>query len=1024
MKRTLLNQPRLLKIVKITLTQSFLALMLVLQSFATNEGKAQDLLEKTISIDLQNVTMQNALLEIGKVANAEFFYSSKAIQTDRKVNLQAQNLKVSAVLNNLLSPINISYKVYGNQIVLAPNEVTTAANLPVAKEKTVEAITGLVLDENKAPVVGASVMVKKTKVGKLTDASGKFSIDATKGDVLVVSFVGYNTTEITVGDEKNLTITLTLDIKGLETVTVIGSRSSVARTKTETPTPIDVISSKELMATGQTDLTQMVNFVAPSFNSARQTIANGTDHIDPATLRGLGPDQVLVLINGKRRYTTALVNVNSTVGRGSVGTDLNAIPQGAIERVEILRDGAAAQYGSDAIAGVINIVLKKNINQLNVSSQAGQTYAGDGQTYLTNLNYGLGLGKKGGYLNLTGNYSFRNPTDRSGEYNNTVYRAALPATRFEGFPFSVPLTTAQTATRTADDALVATNKFDRFGMIVGNSKSVNFGGFYNLSLPINDKWAAYSFGGYSQRYGRAAGFYRYPNNVRASNLTQFPNGYLPFIETDITDRSVAAGIQRTDKNGWNFDLSTIYGGNSIAFDVDNSINASMPGTTSPTKFYAGKLSFNQSTTNVNFSKAFYNLGFAKFLNVAFGSEFRIDNYQIQDGQEESWKDYNPAGTSAANLKGAGVQVFGGFRPSNVVNVNRSNIGLYADIESDLTEKLLVGVAARYENYSDFGSNLSGKLTTRYKFSELFSLRGSINRGFRAPSLHQKHFSSVSTQFITVAGVNQQREVVTVRNDDQITKNLGIPTLTPETSLSYSVGFTSNIARKLVLTVDAYQIDIKDRVVISGRFSSTVPQLASFFVGTGVTEAQFFTNAIDTKTKGLDAILTYSEKLGTNQDLTFNAALNLNETTILGGATGIRTPTQLQGLGETLLNREERGRYEVNQPKNKVILSGNYRISKFNVRIQSTRFGEIATIAPTDAAQDQVFKAKWITDVLVGYQISKSIKLSVGANNVFDVYPDKVFDPRLTNDGTVVYSRFATQFGFNGGYYFTNLNFTF
>ena len=887
-----------------------------------------------------------------------------------------------------------------------------------------QSVTGAVKDEKTASVAGVSVLLKGTTKGVLTDSQGKFSIDVPDKDaVLVLSFIGFQTKEVAVGQEKDLSITLVTSNIGLDEVTVIGSRSKVARTKTDTPTPVDVISSKELAATGQTEMTQMINFVAPSFNSARQTIANGTDHIDPATLRGLGPDQVLVLVNGKRRHSSSLVNVNSTVGRGSVGTDLNSLPQAAIERVEILRDGAAAQYGSDAIAGVINIVLKKSIKQLNVSSQVGQTYAGDGQTYLGNLNYGLGVGKKGGYLNLTANYSFRNPTDRSGEYNNTVYRPALPATRFPGFPFSVALTEAQLKIRSDDDALVATNNFDRSNMIVGNSKSVNYGGFYNLSLPINDKWNVYSFGGFNQRFGKAAGFYRFPNNARTNNLTLFPNGYLPFIETNIVDKSMAVGIQKTDVKGWNFDLSSVYGGNSLAFDVSNSINASL-GNSSPPNFYAGKLVFNQSTTNLNLSKGFYDLGFTKFLNVAFGSEFRIDSYQIQEGDEPSWKDYNAPGTSAANLKAAGVQVFGGFRPTNAVNVSRSNIGFYADIESDITEKLLIGTAARFENYSDFGSNFSGKITARYKFADLFSLRGGVNRGFRAPSLHQKYFSSVATQFITVAGVNQQREVTTVRNDDQITKNLGIPELLPETSLNYSLGFTSNIARKLLITVDAYQIEIKNRIVVSGRFSNTVPQLATYFQGTGITEAQFFTNAIDTQTKGLDAIATYSEKMGKNQEFSLNVALNLNKTVIMGGASGVRTPVPLQGLGETLFNREERGRIEVNQPRSKFIVAANYKIKQSNFRIQAARFGEISTIAPVEVAQDQIFAARWITDVLIGHQISKHLKISVGANNLFDVYPDKVFDPRLTNDGTVPYSRFATQFGFNGGYYYTNVNFVF
>jgi len=885
---------------------------------------------------------------------------------------------------------------------------------------TEQPIKGKVVDEKGEPLLGVNVVVKGTQKGTSTDANGNFKIEVNKNAILKFSFVGYITKEVQVTDQETITVKLESTTGELSEIIVVGSRSNVARTKTETPAPVDVISVKELAQTGQSDLTQMINFSAPSFNSARQTISNGTDHIDPATLRGLGPDQVLVLINGKRQHSTALVNVNSTVGRGSVGTDLNAIPVGAIERIEVLRDGAAAQYGSDAIAGVINVILKKNIGNLTFTNQVGQTKQGDGKTYVGNLNYGIGLGNKGGYLNATLNFSDRSPTNRTGSYNNTVYLPILPATRFPGTTFYVPLTDAQLTSQQQDNALVAQRGFDRNGMIVGNSKAQNYAGFLNMALPVSSNWELYAFGGFNQRYGRAAGFYRYPNNTRANNLTIFPDGYLPFIETNIKDYSAAAGIRRTAKTGWNVDLSNVYGGNSIDFSVKNSLNASL-GNASPKDFYCGQLSFSQNTSNLNFSKGFQNFGFTKFFNAAFGAEYRIDNYVIKQGEEASWKDYNPANTPANQVKAAGVQVFGGFRPSNEVNKSRSNLGIYVDLESDLTNKLLVGAAARYENYSDFGSNLSGKLVSRYKFSDVFSLRGGINRGFRAPSLHQKFFSSVSTQFITVAGVNQQREVTTVRNDADITSRLGIPELKPETSLSYSLGVTSNLSNKLLITIDAYQIDIQDRIVLSGRFSSTIPQLADYFKGTSVTEAQFFTNAIDTRTRGIDAIFTYKNRFENNTHLTVNVAANFNKTTIEGA---VRTPTQLNGLGETLMNREERGRIEVNQPRSKILLSANYQIAKLNFKLQSTRFGEISTIAPVDPLQDQTFSAKWISDISVGYKFNKNVALNVGANNVFDIYPDLIADPRLNNDGTVIYSRFATQFGFNGAYYFVNLNLNF
>ncbi|MFN4146175.1 MAG: TonB-dependent receptor [Runella sp.] len=991
---------------------------------------AQEVLNQTVSVEVENTEIKQVLLLLEKQAKIRFVYSSSAINTRQKVSIKAINRRLEAVLK--LVPRHMAVQYLETEIrFFLKSEKNDGGGIPEGftevQEKSLlhhdPTLRGRITDERGTALPGVNITIKGSTRGTVSGSDGRFSIEVAKGQTLVFSFIGFAPQEITVGDAAEINVQMLPSSNQLAEVAVVGTRSNVARTKTETPAPVDVINLKTLTQTGQTDLTQMVNFTAPSFNSARQTIANGTDHIDPATLRGLGPDQVLVLINGKRRHTTALVNVNSTVGRGSVGTDLNSIPVGAIERIEVLRDGAAAQYGSDAIAGVINIVLKKNVGSGSFNSQVGQTKAGDGQTYLGNLNYGIGLGKKGGYLNATLNFSHRNPTNRTGAYNNTVYLAPLPATRFEGTPVFRPLTAAELTRQQQDNELVAQRGFNRKGMIVGNSRSQNIAGFVNMALPLANNWEFYAFGGGNQRYGKAAGFYRYPNNNRTNNLTLYPDGYLPFINTDIKDQSIAVGIRKSVSKGWNIDLSNTYGGNSIAFNVTNSLNASM-GNNSPKDFYCGKLAFAQNTTNVSFSKGIENLGFTKFFNMAFGAEFRLDNYRIEQGEEASWRDYNAPNTPAAQIKASGVQVFGGFRPSNEVNVNRTNLGLFADFESDLTDKLLIGTALRYENYSDFGSNLSGKLVGRYKFAESFSLRGGISRGFRAPSLHQKYYSAVATQFITVGGVNQQREVTTVRNDAEITRRLGIPELTPETSLSYSLGFTSNLANKLLITVDAYQIDIQNRIVISGRFSSSVPQLADFFRGTDVTEAQFFTNAIDTKTKGLDAIVTYRNKFGNDKSLTVNAAANFNRAVVVGGAAGVRTPPQLNGLGETLLNREERGRIEVNQPRNKFIISANYEHKKLSFKLQGTRFGEISTIAPTDPLQDQTFSAKWLTDLSLGYNFNKLLMLSVGANNLFDVYPDLVADPRLTNDGTVIYSRFATQFGFNGAYYFANLSLNF
>jgi iron complex outermembrane receptor protein len=725
-----------------------------------------------------------------------------------------------------------------------------------------------------------------------------------------------------------------------------------------------------------------------------------------------------VLLNGKRQHTTALVNVNSTVGRGSVGYDLNTIPAAAIERIEVLRDGAAAQYGSDAIAGIVNVVLKQRSAGGEARVQYGITREGDGETVTGSVTGGFAL-RGTGFLTATLAVTERGATDRSGVYNNTVYLAPLPQTRFPGEAFSLPLTAAEAARQAQDDAQVAARGFDRSAMVVGNSSVRSYQGFATWGLPVRQELELYGFAGFTARDGRAAGFYRYPNNARTSNLTLFPDGYLPFIETAILDGTIAAGVRSTGTSGWWFDVSSKAGGNSIGFVVDNSINASNPNSRQ-TRFDAGRLEFSQWTTNLDLSRAYDGFAGWQSLNVALGAEVRFDRYRIIAGEEASWRDYNPPGTPAAQVKASGVQVFGGFQPSNTADETRHSLGAYLDLEADISDRLLVAAAVRAEEYSDFGSNVSGKITGRYRINDVIAVRGGLDRGFRAPSLHQRFYSAVSTQFITVAGVNQQREVTTVRNDSLIARRLGIPSLTAETSRVASGGVTVDLGRRLTLTLDAYQIDISDRIVISGRFSNTVPQLAAFFAGTSITEAQFFTNAIDTRTRGLDLVANTSHRFASGLDLSATLAANFNKTEIRGGAAGVRTPAPLAGLGETLLNREERGRIEVNQPRDKYVLTLTLAQGRHALRAQITRFGEISTIAPQLAEQDQTFAPKVVTDASYRFAMTDRVDLLVGANNLFDIYPDRVRDPRLTNDGTVIYSRFATQFGFNGASWYVGL----
>jgi iron complex outermembrane receptor protein len=876
---------------------------------------------------------------------------------------------------------------------------------------------------------GVSVAVEGTSQGTTSDPNGNYSLQLATGKYTIkFSFVGYETqsSAITIGDAPvTLDISLQESAIGLSEVVVVGSRSTQVRSSIETAVPIDVVSAKDLQLTGQVEPTQMINFVAPSFNSSRQTVADGTDHIDPATIRGLGPDQVLVLLNGKRRHNQALINVNGTIGRGSVGTDLNTIPAAAIERIEVLRDGAASQYGSDAISGVINVVMKKDAGT-SISLHTGQFYAGDGRTI--NLGAYHGLKFKKANIGIAADLRFREATNRAGRYTGPVYvnwnGTADPTLRQQRYQ--------------QDQTLIAQNGFNlEDNMQIGNSAVDNYGGMINGDLALGTKTTLYFNGTLNYRQGQAAGFYRYPFQTAQVIANLYPNGFLPEIHSQILDRAFTVGLKGEFGNGWRWDLSNVMGGNRFRFDVKNSNNASQfaLGTAAPTEFYAGTLGFSQNTTDFGIAKDFGKEMGLKSFNVAAGATFRLDNYSIEAGEEASWRNYDPASGRAG-----GAQVFPGFQPSNAVDESRSVLGAYLDLETDLTDKLLVNLAGRFENYSDFGSNFAGKISARYKFADFFSLRGAVSNGFRAPSIHQRYFSAISTVFVSTPQGLQPRQQGTFRNDGQVANAFGIPSLTAEKSTNLSLGLTSQITENLTLTVDAYQIDIRDRIILTGQFtrgtSGTGLRVAQILDAAGQNEvnaAVFFTNAVNTRTQGVDIVLTGTPKIAGNI-LTLTLAGNVNKTVVQGDPKVSSTlPSDV--FGNVLFNRQERGRLELAQPRNKFTFSANYKFGNFGINLRATRFGEVQTLDPSNVALDEVFAPKVVTDLSIAYRPAKFMQITLGANNLLDTYPDKMQKiqyPTATSTtsldnssfGRFVYSRNATQFGFNGGYYYVNLNFNF
>ncbi len=913
-------------------------------------------------------------------------------------------------------------------LVIATAIALTSTLAQVSGTRT---LTGAVVDTGGEPVIGATVLVKGSTIGTATDFDGNYELTVPQAATTIVfSFVGFATVEIQIGDADRIDAILEAGTL-LDEIVFVGSRSA-GRTKLTTAVPVDIVDVKAIAsASAQSNVNQLLNFVAPSFSSNTQTISDGTDHIDPASLRGLGPDQVLVLVNGKRRHNTSLVNTNGTFGRGNVGTDLNAIPVAAIERIEILRDGASAQYGSDAIAGVINIILKDDLG-LTLNAESGAYFSSeipeaddspDGQFAQLSANYGIALGERGGFINFTGVADNREPTNRMKEFTGAIFSGYNNPEA--GGAANADITEAELARRGLERS--------DFNMRVGQSAIRNGGFVFNMEAPLATATKVYAFGGLNYRRGNAAGFYRLPNQNRT--VTEiYPNGFLPEINSNIADQSVGAGI-RSVYNSWEVDFSNVYGRNSFDYLITNTLNASL-GAASPTEFNAGGFSFEQNTANVDVRRFFENA--LSGINVAFGGEYRFENYQIVAGEEASYRDYGAATRYITNggdtlvirdgvgpvstvrdplgrARPGGAQVFPGFRPDNEVNAYRSSVGIYGDVEADLTDRLLVGLAGRFENYSDFGSTFNGKLTLRLKATDDITLRGAASSGFRAPSLHQLNFNATSTLFVD--GV--PFEVGTFDNNSRAAQLLGIQQLKQEESVNFSGGITARVpAANLSITVDGYLVDINDRVVLTGQFqgSATRPELTRLLAQANANRATFFTNAIDTRTRGIDVVVAHVARPSSATTINSSLAATFARTSL----ENVNTSGVLAGLETTYFDETSRIFLESAVPRVKVNGTVDAAIKQFNVFLRAVYFGPVdeATNNPDNA---QTFDGKVVTDLSFGWRPNARLGLTVGANNLLDVYPDLNI---LANQGSgqFLYSRRSQQFGANGRYLFARLRF--
>lgn len=845
-----------------------------------------------------------------------------------------------------------------------------------------QTISGRVTDDKGVGIEGISVKEKDGTAGAVTDKNGYYSLKVKNRNATLV-FTGIGFTEQEASSESGrVDVSLTPNLVTLLAIEMVGTRS-LKRSATETAVPVDIIPVAKLInQQGYVELNSILHYLAPSFNANRQSGSDGADHIDPATLRGLGPDQTLVLVNGKRWHQSSLVNIYGTRGRGNSGTDMNAIPAATIERIEILRDGASAQYGSDAIAGVVNIILKSSVNELTLNGTAGQHMTGYGKTFLDgtlmpkqsdgfqynfNANYGFAL-KENGFFNITGDVLHKNKTFRP---NNDGL-----------FPGS------------------------NYRMKFGDGSYTNGSVYYNSRINLGNGAEFYSFGGINKRNGDAYAFTREAGSER-NVISIYPNGFDPRIQSDITDLSFSAGV-RAKLGVWNADFNAITGSNRFEYDVHNTLNSSLVDQ-SPTEFEAGGFKLSQHTMSANFSRGFQRV--ASGLNLAMGLEVRHEQYEIFAGEAASWKQFGPVvfainGTDTTFRPG-GSQGFPGFQPKDIVQEDRTNVGTYVDAELDVTKSWMIAAAVRMEHYSDFGWTDNYKLATRIKVNDNVNLRGSWSTGFRAPSLPQVHFSSTYTN--VVAG--QIFENVIAPNTGILAKSVGIPELVEETSDNLSAGFVAKIGKALTLTVDGYWVKVKNRIVLTGLFGNDDDRIGGILQSLNVGAAQFFTNAVDTKTSGVDIIASYNTSLG-NGRLNATLAANINDMKV----EAVKTTALLSGKEDTYFGPRDRAFLLASAPDYKVGLSLDYSVNRFSVLVRNTLFSEINLVNFAD--EIDTYRKKVTTDVVFSLKASDKFNFSIGGNNILDVYPD-VQDPGLTESGGMWD---AVQMGFSGAFFFAKVGF--
>lgn len=955
-------------------------------------------------------------------------------------------------------------------------------------------LKGTVKNEYQEALVGVNVFVKETSGGVHTNFDGEFDIQVEKGQHLIFSYVGYDNYELKVTNNTPVEIILKQN-SNLNEIVILGSRTG-SRSRLESAVPVDAIDVQGISeSTGRGSLSYMLNAAIPSFSAVTHSRLGLTDHVDPASLRGMSPGQTLVLLNQKRLHPSSIVNVVGGTNMGSVGTDLNIIPAFALEKIEVLRDGASSQYGSDAIAGVIDLQMKRNTDGLSgqisyggrLTSEANNFTGGwDGDEVQVDLNYGTKLGDKGGFINLTGSYQHQGRTFRSMETNrslfnlyNAVHNRAMQDNinldsmfgninalsgqdltdlmqNLRTYASQVDYLDADTRNRiaTADlsemqeilrmdvtaDELDYQNVSRRdFSLNVGQTKINSTKLFFNAEYPISHSATLYGFGGYNFRNTSALDYTKYPNDTHLNVPSIYPLGYQPEVTSKINDYTLTTGI-KGDWGEWSYDVSNTLGENILDLEARNTANASLSYNT-PTQMNLGGMRFLQNTANFDVRRGF---DIWSGFNIAMGAEYRMENYQIKSGQEETYHSYdiygNPIDANTSdldrhtdifgNLLPGGNQGRGGSNPENKVNNNRHSFAVYGEAEANFTESFLLGAALRYENYSDFGSTANFKISSRIKLAPHLNFRTAVATGFRAPSMAQIYYSANSSLLLN----GQARRVGLFRNDSEVAKAFGIPQLKEERSRSFSAGLTFKIPEaNLSFTADAFIINVRDQIILTESFakpsgpglSADQEALLQVFERSNINEAQFFANAIDVETKGFDFVMSHQHSLG-NINMTNSFGLNLNRVKRVGEIHSSQIIKDA-GLEDAYFSVRAKNYLEASAPRIKMNLINDWTFGKLNVFLQNSFYGKVWG-ADNENINSLPYihtphSARVLTDLSFSYPLSLELQLTIGSNNIFDVHQTKNVES-LAFFRQFPYDVRVSQFDLDGRYVYARMHFKF